>query len=201
MAFECECKHFRASLECKSECFRKLSENITLERDFDEIPYILVDAEDTLCLAEMEFGSEWSLIGNQFPMAIDFTSVFNSDGKLFLEVDENVSNVLLRERKLSLWALSLACHVQGQSLFRASGVAESCARIVVGTLRLEGHAARDLCVWPYLALEWFDGEDLILEEHWVIVHSFADALILSLESRNGLLLGPLSLELQFGVII
>ena len=70
MAFECECKHFRASLECKSECFRKLSENITLERDFDEIPYILVDAKDTLCLAEMEFGSEWSLIGNQFPMEI-----------------------------------------------------------------------------------------------------------------------------------
>lgn len=134
-------------------------------------------------------------------MAIDLASVFNSDSEFFLEVDKDVSNILLRKRKLCLWTLALASHVEGQSFLRTRGVAESSTRVVIGTLRLECHTASYLSVWPNLSLEWLDGEDLVLEQHRVIIHSLADALVLSLKSSNCFLLSPLPLKLQFGIVV
>jgi hypothetical protein len=134
-------------------------------------------------------------------VAIDFTSIFDSDGELSLEVDEDVSDVLLWERKLSLWAFALTSHIQCKSLFGTGGVAESGARIVIWTLRLESHAASDLSVWPDLALKRLDGENLILEEHGVIINCLSDALVLSSKSGDSLLAISLLLEMQLILII
>jgi hypothetical protein len=95
----------------------------------------------------------------------------------------------------------VASHVQSKSLFGASSVAESSATVVIRSLRPESDTASDLSVGPNFTLERFDGEDLILEQHWVIVNSLPDALILSLKGGNGLLLVPLSFELKFILVI
>jgi len=50
---------------------------------------------------------------------------------------------------------------------------------VIWTLRFKSNAASDFSVWPDLSLEWLNGENLILEEHWVIFDSLSDSLVLS----------------------
>lgn len=134
-------------------------------------------------------------------MAVNLSGVLNTDSEFFLEVHEDVADVLLWKRELSLRTLALAGHVQGKPLLRAGGVAESGARVVVWALRLEGHAAGDLSVWPDLALEGLDGENLILEEHWVVLNCLSDTLVLPLECGDSLLLSTLLLGLQFGLIV
>jgi hypothetical protein len=127
-------------------------------------------------------------------MAVDFTGVLDADGELFLEVDKDVSNVLLGKGELGLRTLTLPSHVESKSLLRASGVAESGARVVIWALRLEGHAASNFCVWPDLSLQRLDREDLVLEKHRIVLYSLADSLVLSLEGSDGLLLCPFSFE-------
>ena len=134
-------------------------------------------------------------------MAVDLASVLNADSKLFLEVDKDVSNVLLRAGELVLRALALSCHIEGQSLLGASRVAEGSARVVIRALRLEGHAASDLRVGPDLPLQRLDRENLVLEEHRIVFDGLADPLVLALECGDGLLLCPLSLEPQFGLVV
>ena len=213
VALEGESKHFRASLQGESESLGELAENVTLESDLDQVADVLVDAEDSLSLAEVELGSERRLVRDELPMAVNLTCVLNADSKLykmnqlntktylFLEVHEDVPDVLLWERKLGLWTLALASHVEGEPLLRARGVAEGRARVVVRPLRLEGHAARDLRVWPNLALEWLYCEDLVLEEHGIVIDGLSDALVLARESGNRFLTGPGPLELELCLVI
>jgi len=101
-------------------------------------------------------------------VAVDLTSVLDADGKLFLEVNEDVTDILLWKGKLGLWTFTLTCHVQSESLLGAGGVAKGSARVVVWTLWLESHAAGDFGVWPNLSLKGLDGEDFVLEEHWIV---------------------------------
>ena len=61
----------------------------------------------------MEFGAEWSLVWDQFPVAVNLSGVLNTDSEFFLEVHEDVADVLLWKRELSLRTLALAGHVQG----------------------------------------------------------------------------------------
>ena len=66
---------------------------------------------------------------------------------------------------------------------------------MVWTLELEGYAASNLDIWPDFALNGLDGENLILEEHWIVLNCLANTLVLLLESSNSLLLILLLLEL------
>lgn len=134
-------------------------------------------------------------------MAVDLTGVLDADCELFLEVDKDVSNVLLGEGELGLRTFTLPSHVESKSFLRAGGVAESSARVVIRALRLEGHAASDLGVGPDFSLERLDREDLVLEQHRVVLYCLSDPLVLSLESCNSLLLCPLSFEPQLSLII
>lgn len=72
---------------------------------------------------------------------------------------------------------------------------------MIRTLRPEGDTAGDLGVGPDLTLKRLNCEDLILEQHWVVINSFPDALILPLERGDGLLLVSLSFELHFILIV
>jgi hypothetical protein len=72
---------------------------------------------------------------------------------------------------------------------------------VVRPLRLECHATRDLGVWPDLTLEWLNCEDLVLEEHGIIIDGLPDALVLARERGNRLLAGSGSLELELGLVV
>ena len=97
MTFEGQREHFRASFESKSERFRKFTKIITFECDFDEISDVLTDTQYAFCLAKLKFRAERSFIRYQLPVAVDFTSVFDSNGELSFEVDENISDVLFWE--------------------------------------------------------------------------------------------------------
>jgi len=149
----------------------------------------------------VELRAEWRLVWNEFPVAVDLTCVFNSNSEFSHVVDEDITNVLFWKRELSLWTFTLSSHVQSKSFFRASCVAERGARVVVWTLRFESDAACDLSVWPDLSLKWLDGENLILEEHWVILDGLSDSLVLSGKGGNGLLLSSLVLLFELGSII
>jgi len=65
----------------------------------------------------VELGTEGCLIRNEFPMAIDFTSVLNSYIELILIVNKDVTDVHLSDRELSLWTSSLTGHIEGKALF------------------------------------------------------------------------------------
>jgi hypothetical protein len=149
----------------------------------------------------VELRAKRSLVWNEFPVAVDLACVFNTYSEFSLIVDEDITNVLFWKRKLSLWAFTLSSHVQCESFFRASGVAERGARVVIWTLWLEGDTAGDLSVWPDLSLKWLNCEDLILEKHWVIFDSFSDTLVLSGKSSDGLLLISLSLLHELVLIV
>jgi hypothetical protein len=96
-------------------------------------------------------------------VTVDLSGVLDANCELFLEVDEDISDILLGEGELSLGTLTLSGHVESKSLLRASGVAEGSARVMIWALRLEGHAARDLSVWPNFSLQRLDREDFVLE--------------------------------------
>ena len=113
----------------------------------------------------MEFGAERRFIRNKLVMAIYLTSVLYSYVELVLVVDEDITYVHLSDGELSLRSFTLTCHVEWESFLRAGDVAEGSARVVVGSLRFEGHTASDLSVRPNLALKRFYGENLILEKH------------------------------------
>ena len=134
-------------------------------------------------------------------MAVDLSSVLNANREVPLVVNEDVSNILLRKRKRGLWAFALTSHVQSESFLRAGGVAEGGAAVVVGTLRPEGDAARDLGAWPDLTLQRLDGKDLVLEQHGIVVNRLSDALVLPAESGNSLLLVPLTFELELILVV
>lgn len=55
---------------------------------------------------------------------------------------------------------------------------------MVGALWSEGHAAGDLGVGPNLSLEGFNGEDLILEEHGVVIDGLLDGLVFSCQGGH-----------------
>jgi hypothetical protein len=149
----------------------------------------------------VELRAEWRLIRNEFPVAIDLACVFNSNSEFSHVVDEDITDVLFWKRELSLWAFTLSSHVQSESFFRASGVAERGAGVVVWTLRFESDAAGDLSVWPDLSLKWLDGENLILKEHWVIFDSLSDSLILSGKGGDSLFFSSFVLLLELVSII
>jgi hypothetical protein len=117
-------------------------------------------------------------------VAVNLSGVFNSDIKLVLVVNENISDVHLGDAQLSLWAFSLASHVEAQSFLGASHIAEGSARVVVWTLGLKGHTAGDFSVGPNLSLEGLDRENLILEKHGVFIDSFLNSLVLSGKGSN-----------------
>ena len=96
---------------------------------------------------------------------------------------------------------TLTSHVQCKSFFRTGGIAEGSARIVIGALRFESHAASDLSVWPDLSLKRFNGENLILEEHGVVINSLSDALVFSSKGGDSLLSISLLFEMKFILIV
>jgi len=149
----------------------------------------------------VELRAEWCLIRNKFQVAIDLACVFDTYSEFSHVVDKDITNILFWKRELSLWAFTLSSHVQSKSFFGASGVAERGAWVVVWTLRFKGNAASDFSVWPDLSLEWLDGENLILEEHWVILDGLSDSLILSGKGGNSFFLSSLVLLLEFSRII
>jgi len=116
VTLEGQCEHLRAAFQGEAESFRELSEYVALEGDFDEVTNILIDTKYTLSLAEMEFGAERSLVWDQLPVAVNLSGVLNTDSEFFLEVHEDVADVLLWKRELSLRTLALAGHVQGEPL-------------------------------------------------------------------------------------
>ena len=81
-------------------------------------------------------------------MAIDFTSIFDTELERLLVSDENITDVHLSDRELGLRTLALSSEVQSQALLVASDIGKSRARVVIRALRLEGHAASDLGVGP-----------------------------------------------------
>jgi hypothetical protein len=116
VALEGEGEHLRASLKGETEGLRELTEDITLEGDFDQISYVLVDSKYALSLAKVEFRSERRFVWDQFPMTIDLSGVLDANSEFLLEVDEDISDVLLWKRKLGLWTLALPSHVESKSL-------------------------------------------------------------------------------------
>lgn len=72
---------------------------------------------------------------------------------------------------------------------------------MVWTLRFESNAASDFSVWPDLSLKWLDGEDFILEEHWVIFDGLSDSLILSGKGGDSLFFSSFILLLELVSII
>jgi len=72
---------------------------------------------------------------------------------------------------------------------------------MVWSLGFESHTAGNLGVRPNLALKGLDGENFVLEKHWIILNGFANSLIFSLESSNCLLLGSLFLEVELCFVI
>jgi len=149
----------------------------------------------------VELRAERSLVWNKFPVAIDLTSVFNTNSEFSLIIDEDISNVLFWKRKLSLWSFTLSSHVQGKSFFWASGIAERCAWVVIWTLWLEGNTASDFSVWPDLSLKRLNCENLILEKHWIIFNCLSDSLVLSRQSSNGFFLSSLILLIELLIIV
>ena len=117
MALESKSQHLRAAFEREPEGLRELAEDITFEGHLDEVADILVHSKDAFSLAELELGAKWRLVGNELPMAIYLSCVLNAYCKFPAEVDEDVSDVLLRQRQLRLRSLALASHVQCQALF------------------------------------------------------------------------------------
>ena len=127
MTFEGKRQHLSATFHGKPEGLRELTEYVTLECDSNKVSRLLFGPEDTLGLAEVELGAEGRLIGDEFPMAIDFAGVFYADIELILIVDEDVANVHLGDAKLCLRAASLPGHVECESFLAASDVAEGSA--------------------------------------------------------------------------
>ena len=85
-------------------------------------------------------------------MAIDFTSIFDTEFKRLLVSDENITNVHLRDRELGLRTLALSSEVQSQALLVASDIGKSRARVMIRALGTESHTAGHLSVGPNLAL-------------------------------------------------
>ena len=72
---------------------------------------------------------------------------------------------------------------------------------MIGALRAESDTARHLSVGPDLALKRLNLENLVLEQHFVLLNSLSDAHILAVEGRNGALLAPLELGLGLGGVV
>lgn len=117
MTLECQSEHLGASFKSKPKSLREFTEDIATECDSYEISHILIHTKDTFCLAKVELRSKRSFIGYELPMTIYFASVFDTNIKALLKIDKYISYILFWEGKLSLWSLSLACHVESKSLF------------------------------------------------------------------------------------
>lgn len=133
----------------------------------------------------MELRPERSFIGDKLIVAIDFSSVFDSNFKIILVVHEDVSNVHLCDGELSLRAFALTSHVEGESFLRTGDVAKSGAGVVIGSSWFECNATGNFGVWPDLSLQRLNIEDVVLEEHQVFIYSLSNALKLSCQSCDG----------------
>jgi hypothetical protein len=97
-----------------------------------------------------------------------------------------------------LWAFALTGQVQCQSVLVAGDVAKRGARVVVRTLRPESDATCHLRVRPDLAFEWFDLEDLVLEQHAVFIDSLLDRSVLAIQRCLSFLTSALLAKLKLG---
>jgi hypothetical protein len=134
-------------------------------------------------------------------VAVDFASIFDTELERLLVRHKDVTDIHLGDRELSLGAFTLTSEVERETLLIASHVGESRARVVVGALWAERHAAGHFRVWPDLALEGLNLEDFVLEQHFVLLNSFPDAHVFAVESGDGALLAPLEFRLSLGGIV
>jgi len=100
-----------------------------------------------------------------------------------------------------LGTLALASEVEREALLVAGHISEGCARIVVWTLRTEGHTARHLGVGPDFAFKRLNLENLVLKQHFVLLNCLPDAHILAVESGYSTLLASVLLSLGLGGVI
>lgn len=162
---------------------------------------MLTNTKCAISLAEIELGAKRSLIGNEFPVAVNLTGIFNTELKRLLIGHKNVTDVHLCDGELGLGTLTLASEVQGETLLVTGDISEGCARVMVWTLWTEGHAASHLCVGPDFSFERLNLEYLILEEHLVLLHSLSDAHVLAVKSGHSPLLSSLELSLRLSGVI
>ena len=134
-------------------------------------------------------------------MAVDLTGIFDTELEGLLVCDKDVANVHLGDGELGLRTLTLASEIKSEALLATGHVGEGCARVVVGTLGAECHTAGHLGVRPDFAFERLYLEDLVLEEHLVLLNGLTDAQILAIERGYGALLAPLKLGLRLGGVI
>ena len=95
----------------------------------------------------------------------------------------------------------MSCKVQRKALLIARDVGEGSAGVVVWALGTESDATGHLRVGPDLALEGFDLENLVLEEHLVFFNGFPNAHILAVERGHSSLLASLHLLLGLCLVI
>ena len=113
---------------------------------------MLSDTKRAISLAEVKFGTEGGFVRDKLPMAVNFASIFDTELERLLVGHKNVANVHFGDGKLGLWAFALTGEIECEAFLVARDISEGCARVVIGTLWAEGHAAGHLCVWPYFAL-------------------------------------------------
>ena len=201
MALECESQHLGATLEGKSEGFREFSQYVGLEGDFEQVSDMVLDSKGAFSLAEVELRSKRCLIRDQFPMTVDFASIFDAQFKRFLVSDKDVADVHLCDRQLGLWAFALPCEIEGKSLLVAGHVGKGCARVMVGALWAEGHAAGHLSVGPNFSFEWLNLEDLVLEEHFIFFNCLSNGGVFPGQGRDCSLLFALLLGVELALVV
>jgi len=197
MAAESEGEHLRAAFERKPERFGKFSKDIREEFDANKITNFFFDAKDAFILTEAKFGAERCFIGDKLPVAVDLACVLNADFKKFLTGHKDIADVHLSDRKLRLRAHALAREIETEALLGAGSVAESSAGILVWPLGTEGHTTCHFGVRPNFAFQRFNLENFVLEQHFVVINSLLDGLVLAGQSVQSLLLpaGDFALEL------
>jgi len=95
----------------------------------------------------------------------------------------------------------LAREIKAEALLGAGSVAESSAGILVWPLGTEGHTTCHFGVRPNFSFQRFNLENFILEQHFVIIYSLLDGLVLAGQSVQSLLLPADDLALELvGVI-
>ena len=134
-------------------------------------------------------------------MAVNFAGIFDTELKRLLVGHENVANVHFGDGKLSLWALALTSEVKCKALLVASNVGKCRAGVVVWTLWAEGYTTGHLRVRPNLTLKGLNLENLVLEEHLVLLDGLSDAHVLAVEGSDSSLLASVLLGLGLGGVI
>lgn len=115
-------------------------------------------------------------------MALDFSSVFYLNWLLDRLIHKDIAKVDLLLSQVSLRAEALSLQLQRKALLCARNIAISHAVVSVGLGGHEGDCDGNFTVWPDLSYQWFDFEDVVLEQKEIIFNGLSDGLIFPRQS-------------------